>query len=540
MPPPPAPPPVANRGDPLAGWIQEVAAMPAQEQVKAVAAKLKDLNPGFDGQVTPQIERGVVTQFAFSTDRVTNITPLRALTGVTTLGCSGSNWHKGQLVDLEPLRGMRLTRLNFWANKVADLSPLVGMKLTSLDCSDTAVTDLGPLKGMPLERLNCRKCSGIQSLAPLQGMPLTRLDCSGTRVSDLTSLHGMKLDFLSVAYTPVADLSPLQGMKLTELGCKEAKVTDLSALRGMPLKTLWCDFQAERDAAILRSLEALEQINDKSVAEFWKAQGKVLDEAWLKKVRALTPAEQDKEVAARLKDLNPGFDGRLTRKIEPVGVRIELVTDHVTNFTPLRALTGVSVLSCAGSTERKGHLVDLDTLRVMQVKGLNILCTDVDDLAPLAGMKLFYIDCSGTAVTDLEPLRGMPMEYLYCQQCPGIKSLAPLEGMPLKHFHCATTGVADLAPLAGMKLERFWISSTPVTDLAPLQGMELTELHCEKTKVTDLSVLRGMPLKILSCDFRAERDAAILRSIKTLEQINGKSAAEFWKEVDAKPGAQKP
>jgi hypothetical protein len=308
----------------------------------------------------------------------------------------------------------------------------------------------------------------------------------------------------------------------------------------------------------------------------------VLDEAWRKKVRALTPEEQDKEVAARLKELNPGFDGQVIRRIEDVGVRFEVVTDHVTDFTPLRALTDVSVLSCAGSAQGKGHLVDLGTLRSMRPIGLNCLFTNVADLAPLSGMKLIYIDFSGTTVTDLEPLRGMPMEYLYCRLNPGIKSLAPLEGMPLKHFDLYGARVADLAPLRGMKLERLWLGSnlvtdlaplrgmplkvldfdttqvadleplrgmplevldchdTPVEDLAPLQGMKLTELHCEKTKVTDLSVLRGMPLKILSCDFRAERDAAILRPIKTLETINGKSAAAFWEEVDARPEAQKP
>jgi hypothetical protein len=34
------------------------------------------------------------------------------------------------------------------------------------------------------------------------------------------------------------------------------------------------------------------------------------------------------------------------------------------------------------------------------------------------------------------------------------------------------------------------------------------------------------------CDFQPARDAVILRSIKTLETINGKPAAELWKEVD--------
>jgi hypothetical protein len=38
-----------------------------------------------------------------------------------------------------------------------------------------------------------------------------------------------------------------------------------------------------------------------------------------------------------------------------------------------------------------------------------------------------------------------------------------------------------------------------------------------------------MPLKTLVCDFRPERDAEILRSIKTLERINHKLAAELLK-----------
>jgi hypothetical protein len=47
-------------------------------------------------------------------------------------------------------------------------------------------------------------------------------------------------------------------------------------------------------------------------------------------------------------------------------------------------------------------------------------------------------------------------------------------------------------------------------------------------------VLQGMPLKEIGCDFQPGRDAKILRSLTGLEKINGKPAAEFWKEVDGK------
>jgi hypothetical protein len=51
-------------------------------------------------------------------------------------------------------------------------------------------------------------------------------------------------------------------------------------------------------------------------------------------------------------------------------------------------------------------------------------------------------------------------------------------------------------------------------------------------QITAISLLKGLPLKSLICDFNADRDAEILRSIKTLETINDKPAAQFWKEVE--------
>jgi hypothetical protein len=59
--------------------------------------------------------------------------------------------------------------------------------------------------------------------------------------------------------------------------------------------------------------------------------------------------------------------------------------------------------------------------------------------------------------------------------------------------------------------------------------MQLTSLLMHWSPVKDLSPLKGMPLTHISCDFIPERDAEIMRSIKTLEMINGKPAAEVLK-----------
>jgi hypothetical protein len=229
-------------------WLKKVAAMPAEKQVEAVAAKLKELNPGFDGEVTPKIEGGVVTELQFLVDNVTDISPVRALAGLKSLLCYGSEDGKGKLADLSPLKDMKLKVLGCNNTSVADLSPLKDMELTILNCAFTPVADLSPLKGMPLTWLSCYG-TPVADLSPLKGMPLTSLSCGGSKV---------------------ADLSPLKDMKLSWLSCWNAAVSDLSPLKGMPLKEISCDFKAERDTEILRSIKTLEKINDQPAAEFWK------------------------------------------------------------------------------------------------------------------------------------------------------------------------------------------------------------------------------------------------------------------------------
>lgn len=208
-------------------WLKQVAALPAEKQVEAVATKLKELNPGFDGKVNHIIENGVVTELRFVTKNVTDISPVGAMVGLKRLNCAGSVDGKG---------------------KLSDLSPLKDMKLTVLICSGTDVSDLSPLKAMRLAGLSC----------------------NNTKVSDLSPLKDVKITWLNCAATNVSDLSPLKYMKLTFLDCKNTKVSDLSPLKGMPLKELWCDFKPARDCKILLSIKTLETINDKPVKEFWK------------------------------------------------------------------------------------------------------------------------------------------------------------------------------------------------------------------------------------------------------------------------------
>jgi hypothetical protein len=277
-------------------WGRRVAALPAEQQVKEVAARLRELNPDFDGKVTHKIGGGVVTELKFSADHVTNIAPVRALSHLTVLDCSGTHPKKGRLADLSPLKGMALKTLFCHETSVSDLSPLKGMPLTYFACSNTQVSDLSPLQGMPLHRLQA-EILPISDLSPLRGMRLTHLGLFQTnRVSDLSPLKGIPLVYLNLAHLPVSDLSlledmttlttlvlddmpvrdlsALKGMPLESLRISHTRVTDLTPLKGMPLRRLVLDYRAGRDAEVLHSLKGLEQINGVPAGEFWKAQKK--------------------------------------------------------------------------------------------------------------------------------------------------------------------------------------------------------------------------------------------------------------------------
>jgi hypothetical protein len=248
-----------------------VAAQPAEEQVEAVVKRLKELNPRFDGRVEPTIKDGVVIGLRFNTDPVSDLWPVRALTGLEDLVCCGSLNRQGMVTDLSPLRGLPLKTLWLLDNQVTDLSPLRGMPLKTLAFQrNHAIKDLTPLEGMPLELLDCAH-TNVADLSPLKGMKLKKLSCDQMLVSDLSPLRGMALEQLSVAHCRrVTDLSPLEGMPLQVLLWIGTAVSDTSPLQGMPLKDVLCDFQRERDAEFLRSFKTLETINFKPAAEFWK------------------------------------------------------------------------------------------------------------------------------------------------------------------------------------------------------------------------------------------------------------------------------
>jgi len=321
-----------------AAWFEEVARLPADKQVAAVADKLKERNLGFEGPVTPLIEAGVVTELQFLAHHVTDLSPVCALPALRKLECPGTQERKSPLADLTPLRDVKLTHLDCSNTNVADLTPLKDMKLTLLDCGNTNVSNLAPLKGMPLTVLFCG-CTQVEDLSPLQdtrvtilhcyrtrvtdlaplkGVRLTDLDCHGTQIKTLEPLKDMKLIELDCHGTQIETLAPLKGMKLTGLNCSETQVSDLLPLQEMRLKGLWCDDTQVVDLTPLKGMRLTSlRFSSTQVSDLTPLKGMKLMELWCEgtQVEDLSPLKE-MSVQELHCDFKPERDAAILRSLK--------------------------------------------------------------------------------------------------------------------------------------------------------------------------------------------------------------------------------
>ncbi len=421
--------PLTDINDPVfQAWIKDVGAMATQQQIEAVSKKLMELKPGFDGKLTgrdgkvlPRTENGVVTEFGFIPDFVSDISPVRAFVGLKTLNCSGSDASNWLLADLTPLQGMQLTTLYFSFTKVSDLSPLKGMPLKNLHFVRTRVTDLLPLKEMPLESLNISG-STVTDLSSIRGMPLTNVQCYDTSVSDLSPLEDSKhLKLLNVVRTHVTPAA-VAALQKALPSCKIE--WDDPAKATQPTTTL-------KDSSFIQ---------------------------WGIGIVALPANKQVEAVSKKLMELNPGFDGKITGfgqsgspTIENgVVTQLSIVTDKVTDISPIRALVRLNKLGCGGSGAGKGTLSDLSPLEGMPLTSLWCHYTQVSDLSFLQGTTLDTLNCYGTPISDLSALRGMPLRVLTCFNTQ-VSNLSPLEDCRnLKSLNVTGTKVTP-ASVAALK-----------------------------------------------------------------------------------------
>ncbi len=405
----------------------------------------------------------------------------QALYGTWRAALAKAGWSRGP--DRLVLDDDGLFELSFLNEKIDDISALRGMPVKRLDLNGTKVSDLRPLIGAPLRVINLNR-SAVTDLSPLRGMMLTEISLRDAKVSDLGPLQGMPLEKLILWETKgVSDISALRGMPLKVLDLRQTGARDLRALQGMPLSSLRLSLNASpNDYTFLAGMR---------LTEF--------------------------EAAGLFRDSD-----------------LALVKDM-----PIERLNLTSAT-----------VSDLRPLQNMPLKELTLTSSQrITDLGPLAGMKLTMLDLRGTVITDLSPLRGHPIDKVLLSGVPATDFSVVATWSLNANFEVAETKFSDLRLLAGKRLTYLELANSAVTDLSPLRGMLVRNLYLWGTRVTDLRPLADLPdLEDLIIPAGAA-DIEFLRKLPNLRKLDNhprgpgyqsRSAADFWKEYDARPKADAP
>ena len=138
-------------------FIAAISKRPARQQVLEITQKLKELNPGFDGDLVRTLDaNGNVNRVNISTDHVNIIWPLRGFKDLQFMRINGSEPGKGQVDDLSALKGLKLVSLECANNMIDDYRPLRDIPtLETLKCDVVPLRDKAVLQSIPsLKRIN--------------------------------------------------------------------------------------------------------------------------------------------------------------------------------------------------------------------------------------------------------------------------------------------------------------------------------------------------------------------------------------------------
>ena len=188
-------------------------------------------------------------------------------------------------------------------------------------------------------------------------------------------------------------------------GCPE--ITDLSPLAQCPTLERLLIPENCRDLESIRRLPRLKQLANTSLANFnW---------SWAKVPSAETTLR--------------AIDERLARQARLEKLRIALRQIGL----PEEKVAAVKLGANDFLELNLQHLpvTDLSFLAgIPELRRLEMVQTRVQDLSPLAGLRLDWLNIAGTRVADLSALRGMPLRVLLCDRCANLRDVSPLADCP--------------------------------------------------------------------------------------------------------------
>jgi serine/threonine protein kinase/Leucine-rich repeat (LRR) protein len=370
---PPARPPTSRTGDSerpgsdAAAWEQSLAELPPEARVRNVLARLKALNPGYDGSgAEHQVNHGRVSRLRLAHPSLNDLAPLRGLPDLRELELV-----KTGVSDLRPLRALKeLSVLSLTGLPLKDLSALEGLEFARLTVKDCPAADLSSLKRVRLRELYC-DFDPKRDTEPLKSMPALE-QINGVPIEEFW--RRLRSSEPAAAANPKDPFSPVLA-KLKQLNPewvgRETHAPENGAVTELVLVAVGLT-----DLSPLSSLTSLRKLD---ASGYWSA-------------------SEDKEYRSGLRDLSP---------LRGLPLR-ELIVHHseVADLAPLDGMR-LEVLD-VGAT----RVNDLSPLRGMPLTDLCVAFTAVKSLAPVAGAPLTILRIQQSSVSDYSLLSGMPIRNL--------------------------------------------------------------------------------------------------------------------------------
>ncbi|MEQ1842101.1 MAG: hypothetical protein ABL994_16975, partial [Verrucomicrobiales bacterium] len=225
---------------------------------------------------------------------------------------------------------------------------------------------------------------------------------------------------------------------------------------------------------------------------------------------------------------------------------LELVHVEISDLTPIYNAPLRTLSLSESTTGRKRR--DWSFLSALPLEDLTLTNCLIDRLDPISGKHLRALRLSGCPVTDLSPLRGQPIKTIALSTLP-VRNLSPVFEAPLEDVTFRDLPVESLAWLKGKPLKRCELKSLRLNDVEFLRGSPVKECRIQLGHPVDVSPLADCPLlRVLLLDekctgYERLRNHPGLKLISFREApvtaLPAQTAAEFWKEYDAKQVAGK-
>ena len=530
------------------GAISDLAPLEAMKSLRWL-----DLQLNMISDVSPLAQITSLTTLSVKANAISDVSPLAGMT------LSDLDLSYNDVSNLRPLAGIKsLTRLYLSANGISDISALAGMTLTRLTLSNNAISDVSPLAGMTSLRELRLESNDLSDLRPLGGLEsLTLLDLYNNGISDLSGLGSLtSLTFLDLEHNEVVDLAALSGLtsleklrlvgnsiwdvapltsltSLTELELAENKIWDVSAVSNLTsLTSLTLSLNAISDLTPLEGLTSLASLalSANAISDLSPLQGltslasldlshnRISDLAPLVTNSGLEDGDSIDLV------FNPlGVESRETHIPTLLGRGVAVEFDEVAEVSEIRDAGLRRAAEWAWSTFGS----DLDTMRRLDASNLGIenltgiegatqlrlLFLDdnkITDIAPLAGLRLYFLSLSRNMVQDWGPLAGLDGLDFLALDGNSLTDLPPLPSA-LYYLYLTDNSISDIASLANRSLIELQLDGNSVTSLAPLsRHSRLQYLHVNDNEVPDISFLNFESLRELHVRNNAVQDISPL------------------------------